>query len=89
MVAQQLLPNRGKAEEWRYEVMLAVPAIRNLIREEKSFQIPSIIQTNKKMGMQTMDDAIYDLYMKSYITAETAISFAHDAAGMSQKINLF
>lgn len=35
-----------------------------------------------------MDDAIYDLYMKSYITAETAISFAHDA-GMSQKINLF
>ena len=72
-----------------YEVMLAVPAIRNLIREEKSFQIPSIIQTNKKMGMQTMDDAIYDLYMKSYITAETAISFAHDAAGMSQKINLF
>ena len=61
----------------------------HMIREEKSFQIPSIIQTNKKMGMQTMDDAIYDLYMKSYITAETAISFAHDAAGMSQKINLF
>ena len=36
-----------------------------------------------------INDAIYDLYMKSYITAETAISFAHDAAGMSQKINLF
>ena len=86
---QQLLPRQEGGRVAAYEVMLAVPAIRNLIREEKSFQIPSIIQTNKKMGMQTMDDAIYDLYMKSYITAETAISFAHDAAGMSQKINLF
>ena len=89
VVAQQLLPRQEGGRVAAYEVMLAVPAIRNLIREEKSFQIPSIIQTNKKMGMQTMDDAIYDLYMKSYITAETAISFAHDAAGMSQKINLF
>ena len=89
VVAQHLLPRQEGGRVAAYEVMLAVPAIRNLIREEKSFQIPSIIQTNKKMGMQTMDDAIYDLYMKSYITAETAISFAHDAAGMSQKINLF
>lgn len=70
-------------------LMLAVPAIRNLIREEKSFQIPSIIQTNKKMGMQTMDDAIYDLYMKSYITAETAISFAHDAAECHRRLICF
>lgn len=72
-----------------YEVLLAIPSVRNLIREEKSFQIPSIIQTNKKMGMQTMDDAIYDLFMKSYIDVETAITFAHDANGMAQKINLF
>lgn len=89
IVAQQLLPREGGGRVAAFEVMLAVPAIRNLIREEKSFQIPSIIQTNKKMGMQTMDDAIYDLFMKSYIDAETAINFAHDAAGMTQKINLF
>lgn len=89
IIAQQLLPREGGGRVAAFEVMLAVPAIRNLIREEKSFQIPSIIQTNKKMGMQTMDDAIYDLFMKSYIDAETAINFAHDAAGMTQKINLF
>lgn len=89
IIAQQLLPKEGGGRVAAFEVMLAVPAIRNLIREEKSFQIPSVIQTNKKMGMQTMDDAIYDLYMKSYIDAETAITFAHDAAGMTQKINLF
>lgn len=89
IIAQQLLPREGGGRVAAFEVMLAVPAIRNLIREEKSFQIPSIIQTNKKIGMQTMDDAIYDLFMKSYIDAETAINFAHDAAGMTQKINLF
>lgn len=89
IVAQQLLPKQGGGRVAAYEIMLATPAIRNLIREEKSFQIPSVIQTNKKLGMQTMDDAIYDLYMKSYISAETALMFAHDAAGMTQKINLF
>lgn len=89
IVAQQLLPKQGGGRVAAYEVLLSTPAIRNLIREEKSFQIPSIIQTSKKMGMQTMDDAIYDLYMKSYIDSETAISFAHDATNMAQKVNLF
>ena len=36
-----------------------------------------------------MDDAIYDLYMKSYISADTAMMFAHDVAGMKQKINVW
>ena len=71
------------------EILFGIPSVRNMIRENKTFQLPSVLQTNRNVGMQTMDDAIYDLYMKSYITAETAISFAHDAAGMSQKINLF
>lgn len=89
IIAQQLLPKEGGGRVASYEVMLATPAIRNLIREGKGFQIPSMIQTNKKMGMQTMDDAIYDLYMKSLISAETAVSFAQDSVGMSQKVMLF
>lgn len=89
VVAQQLLPKEGGGRVAAYEVLLAIPAVQNLIREEKSFQIPSIIQNNEKIGMQTMDDAIYDLFMKSYIDAETAIKFAHDARGMEQKIKLF
>lgn len=89
IVAQQLLPKEGGGRVASYEVMLATPAIRNLIREGKGFQIPSMIQTNKKMGMQTMDDAVYDLYMKSLISAETAVSFAQDSVGMSQKVMLF
>lgn len=89
VIAQQLLPRTDGGRVAAFEVMLAIPSIRNLIREEKTYQIPSVIQTNKKIGMQTMDDAIYDLYMKSYIDAKTAVSFAHDASGMTQKINLF
>ena len=42
------------------EIMLATPAVRNLIRESKTFQIPSVIQTGKKYGMQSLDDAILE-----------------------------
>lgn len=89
IIAQQLLPKEGGGRVAAYEVMLATPAIRNLIRDGKGFQIPSMIQTNKKIGMQTMDDAVYDLYMKSLISADTAVSFAQDPTGMSQKVMLF
>lgn len=89
IIAQQLLPREGGGRVAAYEVMLATPAIRNLIREGKSFQIPSMIQTSKKMGMQTMDDAIYDLYMRSLIQAEDAITFAQDPAAMRQKVTVF
>ena len=89
IIAQQLLPKQGGGRAAAYEVMLATPAIRNLIREGKSFQIPSMIQTNRKLGMQTMDDAIYDMYMRSMISSEDAVVFAQDSAGMSQKLRLF
>lgn len=89
IIAQQLLPKEGGGRVAAYEVMLATPAIRNLIREGKGFQIPSMIQTSKKLGMQTMDDAIYDLYMKSIISAEIATNFAQEPATMAQKVTIF
>lgn len=49
------------------EVLIATPAVRNLIREGKSYQIPSSMQTGKKFGMQTLDDAIMDLLNKGWI----------------------
>jgi twitching motility protein PilT len=54
------------------EVLICTPAVRNLIREGKTYQIPSIMQTGKKYGMQTMDDAIYELLTKKKISAEDA-----------------
>lgn len=90
IVAQQLLPKQNSGGRVAaFEVMIANPAVRNLIREGKAYQLPSILQTSRKEGMQTMDDAIYDLYMKSYISSETAISYSQDPAGMKQKVQLF
>ena len=62
------------------EVMIANPAVRNLIRESKAYQIPSMIQTGKKYGMQTMDDSIMNLYKHGWISAEEAYSKCNDKA---------
>lgn len=91
VVAQQLLPRSssmgGRAAA--FEVMLADTAVRNLIREGRTYQLPSVLQTGRREGMQSMDDAIYDLYMKSQISSDTAIAYAQDVVGMRQKVQLF
>ncbi|MBW2028270.1 MAG: type IV pilus twitching motility protein PilT [Deltaproteobacteria bacterium] len=62
------------------EIMIANPAVRNLIREGKTYQIPSMIQTGKKYGMQSLDDAIMDLLQKKLITADDAYLKSNDKA---------
>ncbi len=62
------------------EVLVATPAVRNLVRERKTHQIPSMIQTGKKYGMQLLDDAIMDLYKKGWISADEAYAKANDKA---------
>jgi twitching motility protein PilT len=87
VVSQQLIPMAdGKGRAAAFEVMLPNPAIRSLIREGKNHQIVSFIQTNKKMGMQTMDDAIYELYLKGSITREQALAFSGDIQTMEKKL---
>ncbi len=54
------------------EIMIATPAIRNLIRENKIHQIPSMIQTGKKYGMMSLDDCIIDYFKKGWISPEEA-----------------
>lgn len=60
------------------EILIATPAVRNLIREAKTHQIPSSIQTGKKYGMMLLDDAIMDLYNKGWISADDAYAKAND-----------
>ena len=62
------------------EILIANPAVRNLIRESKTFQIPSMIQTGKKYGMQLLDDAIMDLYNRGWISADDAYLKCNDKA---------
>ena len=62
------------------EILIANPAVRNLVREAKTHQIPSMIQTGRKYGMQLMDDAIMDLYNKGWVSAEEAYMKANEKA---------
>jgi twitching motility protein PilT len=72
--AQQLLPRAsGPGRVPVNEIMIASPAIRNLIRENKTHQIPSMIQTSAAHGMMSMDQCLRDMYMKGIITLEEAL----------------
>lgn len=90
VVAQQLLPRfdvRGRIAA--YEVLIANQSVKNLIREDKNYQIPGIIASSRKEGMQSMDEAILEIYMRSQITMDTAISYAHDSERMEQRVRIF
>ncbi|MGW8187906.1 MAG: type IV pilus twitching motility protein PilT [Desulfobacterales bacterium] len=62
------------------EILIANSAVRNLIREAKTHQLPSMIQTGKKYGMQLLDDAIMDLYKRGWISADEAYIKANEKA---------
>jgi twitching motility protein PilT len=62
------------------EILIANPAVRNLIREGKTHQIPSMIQTGKKYGMVLLDDYIMELYKSSKISADEAYAKANEKA---------
>ena len=62
------------------EILIATPAARNLIRESKTHQLASTLQTGKRYGMQLLDDAVMELYNKGWIGADEAYSKANDKA---------
>jgi twitching motility protein PilT len=73
VLCQQLMPRAGMpGRVCALEIMIATPAIRNLIREAKSHQMTSIIQTSSSFGMMTMDQSLRDLYLRGAITFEDA-----------------
>ena len=79
VISQQLLPNiNGDGRIAALEVMITTPGIQNLIREGKTQQIESAVQTGNKYGMKTMDMAISELYKKGVISMETAMTYAVD-----------
>jgi twitching motility protein PilT len=79
VIAQQLLRTAdGKGRVAALEVMVGTPALGNMIREGKTHQIPSMIQTGRKEGMQMMDQAILDFLMKQVITPDEAYARAHN-----------
>lgn len=89
VVAQQLLPKLDGGRIAAFEVLIANSAIRNLIREGKAFQIPSILQTSKRDGMQTMDDCIMNIFQHGLIAQRTAVDYALDQVNMIRKTQMY
>ncbi len=86
VVSQQLLPRTGKGRVAAMEVMITNSAIRSHIREAKTFQIPTVMQTNRRLGMITMDESLAELYRKGEITLDNAIAYAQDPAALRTRL---
>ena len=79
IISQQLLPRRsGTGRAVAVEILVATPAVRNLVREGKSHQLLTVIQTGAKTGMQSMDAALRDLCRAGIVADEEALMRASD-----------
>ena len=86
VLAQTLLKKIGGGRCAAIEILVGTPAIANLIREAKTFQIPSVLQTSRSEGMQTLDMALVELYQKKMITADDCIGYSADKKTTSAQI---
>src|SRR5438552_11022458 len=86
VIAQTLCKKLGGGRVAAREILLTTPAISNLIREGKTFQIPSIIQTSKQLGMLTLNDALLDLVEKKEISADEAYMKSVEKTGLAASL---
>ncbi len=79
VITQTLLPKaKGRGRAMAAEILVVTPAVRALIRDDKIHQIYSTMQSGKKFGMQTMNDALYNLYMNREVALEECLRSSHD-----------
>lgn len=86
IISQALLPRIGEGRVAAFEIMLASSAVRNLIREEKVFELPSIMQMSSKDGMQTLDQALADLIKRNIVTQEEAEKKSSNPARLKRQL---
>jgi twitching motility protein PilT len=82
VIAQTLCRKMGGGRVAALEVLIATQAVSNLIREGKTFQLPSIMQVNKAAGMVSLNDALMDLVARKLVAPEEAMAKAVDKAGL-------
>jgi len=86
ILSQALLPRKPKGLVAAFEMLVVTPAIANLIRENKTYRIPSSIQTGKKYGMQLLDDNLFDLWKKGLVEEQDVIVRSNQPGEMKSKI---
>jgi twitching motility protein PilT len=88
VISHQLIPRKdGNGRVLALEILTNTPAVANVIRENKTYMLPGIIQTGKKQGMRLMDDALIDLYDRGLISAEEAFERAEEKRIVGQHVN--
>jgi twitching motility protein PilT len=88
VVSQTLLKKNGGGRVAALETLIVIPAIANLIREGKTFQIPSTMQTGKKYGMMLLNDALLELVRKGLVDPEEAHRKAIDKASFANQLRV-
>jgi twitching motility protein PilT len=73
VIAQTLCPKIGGGRVAAYEILYSTPAVANLIREAKTYQLYSIIQTNRGLGMMTLNDSLIDLVRRKLVDPKDAL----------------
>ena len=86
VISQALLKKKGGGRTAVHEIMVGVPAIRNLIREDKVAQMYSSIQTGAAFGMQTLDQGLLELVKKGLIARDEALNYAQNKASFKQQM---
>ena len=86
VIAQTLCRKTGGGRVAAMEVLLATPAVSNLIRESKTFQIPSVMQTSRRLGMITLNDALVDLVEKGQVAPKEAYLRALDKVSLGASL---
>ncbi len=82
VIAQILLKRKSGGRVAAYEILLGTPAVSNLIREGKTFQIPSIMQTHKRLGMRLLNDHLAELVKTGVVELEEALAKSQDKEGL-------
>src|SRR5438552_120512 len=86
VVSQTLCKRLSGGRVAAREILLTTPAVSNLIREGKTFQIPSIMQTSKQLGMVTLNDALLDLVERKEISPDEAYVKSVEKAGLQASL---
>lgn len=87
IVCQQLVPTVDGGLTPAFEIMISNPAIRNLVRESKSYQIDSVIAASGAAGMRTMDQSLFQLTKEGRITSETALRFSIHEEALERRLD--
>jgi twitching motility protein PilT len=87
IIAQTLCRRKVKGRIAAYEILVVHSAVANIIREKKTFQLPSVIQTGKKYGMITMNESLMNLVEEGFVNLDEAYSKSVDKQEMNDRVN--